>query len=109
VARTSFHGGERFCMTLSSAAGGPRMCCSHECHSGGTCDALKSCYAPSRSAASTPGGGPCAPERNQPSGDDLSIRPVSTQGGVEKPTCAPGISSSGFKFSKYLFPNLAAP
>jgi hypothetical protein len=86
-------------MTLSSAAGGPRMCCSHECHSGGTCDALKSCCARSGQRRAHPAAALCAPARNQPSGDALSTRPVSTQGGVENPTCAPGISSSGFKFS----------
>jgi hypothetical protein len=42
--RTAFHGGVNFCINRSFVGGSLRMCWIHECHSGGTCVALKSCW-----------------------------------------------------------------
>ena len=36
--RTCFQGGDKFWITGSSVGGSARICCSHECHSGGTCE-----------------------------------------------------------------------
>jgi hypothetical protein len=42
--RTACHGGLDAVMSSSFVGASFRMCESHECHSGGTCVALKSCY-----------------------------------------------------------------
>lgn len=41
---TAFQGGVKFCITASCEGGSFRICCIHECHSGGTCDAWYSCW-----------------------------------------------------------------
>ena len=41
---TAFHDGVELCMTASCGGASFRMWESHECHSAGTCEALKSCY-----------------------------------------------------------------
>jgi hypothetical protein len=43
IIHTAFHDGVELCMTASCAGDSFRMWESHECHSAGTCEALKSC------------------------------------------------------------------